>query len=669
MKLGQRLYLSFGAVVALMVISSAITWLRVSELSEVATEVKTDDVPGAIYYLQLMDEIGDMHASLLDYTAGQEQKKNDFYDDYKEFNEFFVKLRPLESAKQSDREKMAKIEEILNTYKSRAEQEVFSVYKPDVERWAYQFVDEIENGPGQELEDLLDRLKEEEFNDALKTTDIREAVNDDLPGVRYYLEILDEKGDMLAALTEYMIGEVEEQDAFEKDSKTFLNFLELLRPLERKPQEVVNLNRIQTLHNEIYDAAQKVFSDFDPLGKAKAIKSVHEMEIKLYEQLEDILDVSANEEKTDAENAMSYLVEGMQTMMTTLFVITTIAAIVSGIIAFSLGRSISDRINQVLYVSKETASGNLSLKPMDHNHKDEIDGLASASNEMVSALSTLLRSIDKVAKNVDLSSTEIAQINMSIATLSQNSSEQSALIATAIEQMSSTVAEVARQAQDASSNAELARDLANKGGGMVNHTVSEIEHAAQEVQKTADTVTSLGELSAQIGDVIGVIGSIAEQTNLLALNAAIEAARAGEQGRGFAVVADEVRTLAERTTKATGEVASTVQAIQDETNAAVAAMSVSVEQVNNSVALAKEAGTSLGEIVDGAQEIATMIQSIATATEEQTVVAADMAKEITKIDEASRKSLQDTKSAEGAAGKLAGESKELVKLLEKFRLN
>ncbi|MDK1286358.1 methyl-accepting chemotaxis protein [Pseudoalteromonas umbrosa] len=669
MKLDKKLYLSFGIIVMLMVISSAVTWMQVTSLSEVTEEVHSDDVPAAIYYLQLMDEIGDMHVELLDYVVGNESKKAEFYDNYDEFMDVFKSLRPLESATESDRAKMAEIERIVNEFKTRAEREVFSVYDPVTERWAFEFVDKLENSVGAELETLLDRLKEEEFADALKTTDIVEAVSDDLPGVRLYLEMVDEKGDMLASLTEFMTGELDEKEAFEEASKRFIKYLELLRPLERKPAEVTNLNKIKQLHDELYKEAHEVFKRFDPSAKSKSIAVVHELEVVLFEKMEAILDKSTNEEKADAERALIKLDEDMRGMLTIIFVLTTLAAVGSGVVAFILSNSISSRITNVLNVATETARGNLSLQPLVHEGKDEIDGLANASNEMVESLSNLIRNVEQVASNVELSGEDIAEINQRIANLSQSSSEQSTIIADEIGRMSATVAEVAQRAKDAAEHAESARDLADQGGGVVRLTVDEITNAASEVQKTASTITSLGDLSAQIGDVIGVIGSIAEQTNLLALNAAIEAARAGEQGRGFAVVADEVRTLAERTTKATGEVSSTVQAIQDKTQVAVNAMNVSVEQVNNSVDLAQQAGGSLNEIVSGAQEIAGMIQSIAIDTEEQARVAADMSKEIVKVDDSSKRSLSDTQNAEVAANKLKGQSAELVRLLEAFRLS
>ncbi|MCP5079749.1 MAG: methyl-accepting chemotaxis protein, partial [Psychromonas sp.] len=237
--IAQRLYAGFASIIVIMFIVSTIIWVQNSAIQAISNEVESDDVPGVITYLQVLDELGDMQANVLEYLTGETEEFESFNSNYDEFKTYFKSLNALESAKQHDREKMAKIEKYITDYASRANKDVFERYNPDTERWAFDKIIQL-NKEGAELEILLDSLKEEEFADALKSTDLEESLQDDLPGVRYYLELIDEAGDMLASITSFVAGDVSKIEAFKKDQASFESYLAKLIPLEQKSREIQN---------------------------------------------------------------------------------------------------------------------------------------------------------------------------------------------------------------------------------------------------------------------------------------------------------------------------------------------------------------------------------------------------------------------------------------------
>ncbi len=297
-------------------------------------------------------------------------------------------------------------------------------------------------------------------------------------------------------------------------------------------------------------------------------------------------------------------------------------------------------VDQMLSQMERFADGDLTAR-LTAERDDEIGRLYEGFNRAVVTISELL---EQVHQNVEATFGTVKQIGSSTEELAagvQEQSSQATEVAAAVEQMTATIIENARNAQHTADTAGANGQAAEAGGEVVQQTVAKIREIAAIVSTSAKTVERLGASSDKIGEIVSVINEIADQTNLLALNAAIEAARAGEQGRGFAVVADEVRKLAERTTGATKEIAAMIKGIQAETVEAVEAMQRGTKEVEEGIRLADQAGTALGEIVQGAQNTVDMINQIAAASDEQSTTSEDISRSVESI---------STVSAESAAG-------------------
>jgi len=339
---------------------------------------------------------------------------------------------------------------------------------------------------------------------------------------------------------------------------------------------------------------------------------------------------------------------------------------------FRTTRLVIKPIEKVEEMVKKFASGDLTGRVQLDNKsfgkviKDEVYSLATSVNAMADSMSDIVGRIGNSSISLGSSSSQLASSSSNMNEGVNRQSAQTAQVATAMEEMNAAVIEVARNSHSATETARNARDIAAKGGDVVGQAINAMKDVAESTDVTGTTIKSLGKSSEEIGTIISVINDIADQTNLLALNAAIEAARAGEQGRGFAVVADEVRKLAERTTKATKEISEMINTIQDETTQAVDAMEEGTHKVENGVKLANEAGEALSQIVTGVEDVNDMIGQIATAAEEQSATAEEIARNMENISEAAQSNVDAINDVNGASGSVADIASELKALVGRF---
>jgi methyl-accepting chemotaxis protein len=389
-----------------------------------------------------------------------------------------------------------------------------------------------------------------------------------------------------------------------------------------------------------------------------------------YEEHRKVIDEIVN--LTNAENSETEKRAAAMLHRSTIIIIAGGALFVACVLAifFLLTRNITamlgDDPSEVRRIAQEVAKGDLTVA-VQVKDADQSSVMA-AMKIMTDNLRTIINQLSATSTQVASAATQLNSTAEQIAAGAEEVAMQTTTVATAGEEMSATSGDIAHNCLMAAEGAQSAAKSAQNGVSVVERTVKVMEQIAERVQESAKTVGSLGARSEQIGDIIGTIEDIADQTNLLALNAAIEAARAGEQGRGFAVVADEVRALAERTTRATREIGEMIKAIQSETKGAVAAMEQGVQQVEIGTMEAAKSGEALQDILQQINDVAMQVNQIATAAEEQTATTGEISSNMMMITEVVHQTSRGAHESATAAAQLHGNAGELQRLVQQFSI-
>ena len=300
---------------------------------------------------------------------------------------------------------------------------------------------------------------------------------------------------------------------------------------------------------------------------------------------------------------------------------------------FFLVRSRLQPLRIAVEMLERLGAGDLTIKVPDTvaGSTNEMHLMANSLGKAITSMRSMMDEVTRSSQQLMAAAADMESASKEVLDRTQTQASETASMAAAVEELTVSINHVADNAREAAGVTHSAQEATRHGRKTVEGTVTEMERIAAEIRQSAGQIQSLGDRSKQISAIIGVIKDIADQTNLLALNAAIEAARAGEQGRGFAVVADEVRKLAERTTHSTQEISETIAMILGETDSAVSRMKVVNLQVEQGVALAREAGSALGNIEANAHHTVTFVGDIATATREQGAASTQMAQMVERV--------------------------------------
>ena len=480
----------------------------------------------------------------------------------------------------------------------------------------------------------------------------------------------------------------------EQNDETMANIYLLLADMRMRFKDAKNIEQ-----------ADKV------LALGKEYKSAYDGWVELRDKQlieEEAMLSSAREfsaELDDMRDGQKGKMEAAQASAITMAISFVIGAVLLGVIvAFVIARGISKPVNKVVDLTNQMngefaefvgvveaiANNDLTqqikqseIQSIGIDSKDEIgvlvhtiegtlaakDKIGGSLSKMSTNLTGMVRKLGENATQLVSASTEIASTSEQMSRGSKDQAEQVNQISTAVEEMSATIVESSKNAGEATDGSKKAAETAGDGGQVINETIEGMNRIASVVRESAENIGKLASSAEQIGEIIGVIDDIADQTNLLALNAAIEAARAGEQGRGFAVVADEVRKLAERTGKATGEITDMIKGIQQGTQDAVASMETGTKEVDSGRELTDKAGASLTEIVNMSQSVVDMIQQIATASEEQSTAAEQISKNVENVASVAKESATGAEQAAAAAEELNRNAEGLKQIVAQFKVS
>jgi methyl-accepting chemotaxis protein len=404
-----------------------------------------------------------------------------------------------------------------------------------------------------------------------------------------------------------------------------------------------------------------VAADFDPKAGDKAVKGMDRTPSKLLSQAAK----SFLKERSNFADAVEAHSKQVSTWSTVAVICVTFLVI--GFLWLVLKNTFLSPLSIVMKRITELSEGDFTSK-IDTSGSDELGQLSRNLSHMQSEIVEVLTQVKDTSQNLQTASHSINQTASNITQHTGATEQYTDQVSNAISEMSDTVQDVAANAAGAADAAQQADNNAQLGLKVMDETINSINALSDEVDRVAGAMNQLEQDTASVGAVLDVIKGIAEQTNLLALNAAIEAARAGEQGRGFAVVADEVRALAQRTQESTAEIQQIIETVQNGAAEAVKAMTSSQEQTRNTVTLATNAGGSIQEITGSVSSIRDMNTQIATAAEQQSCAADEIRKNVESMAGLARDAHSSAQESTAVANRLDDTSNNLTHLIERFKI-
>ncbi len=456
-------------------------------------------------------------------------------------------------------------------------------------------------------------------------------------------------------------------DGFDQAEQQYTQFNSLLAEMsEIDSNNIEFYTNMKSAYEVYYNTGKTMASTYIKHGPASGNRLMAEFDA-VAETLAQSVDPLLENTLQKSHSRMNDILSSSKSTQEIVFVLIGIFAALLAALAYAANNVIVKPIKRITATAKDIAAGEGDLtKRLDESGKDELGELAHWLNQFIAHIQEMIKGLGVATTQVETAAEQMQTITATTNQSIRNQQLQTDQVATAINEMSATVQEVAQNTSAAETAASQAQAESNNGQQIVGESMSVIEELSREVEQAAQVIQALADDSQSVGAVLNVIKDIAEQTNLLALNAAIEAARAGEQGRGFAVVADEVRTLATRTQESTQEIQSIIEKLQVGAQNSVTAMETGRTQARSSVEQAAKIKAALHAIGAAITTINDMNVQIATAAEEQSAVAEEINRNVVAISQIADETTTNAQGISDRGDELATMAHQLQGVVKRF---
>ncbi len=669
LKVSQKIWLGFGLLMGVMLVMAVLAVQSLTSSRSRMDQVVNVNQPAVVVGLELADALDRTSAALGFYLLSKsEQEKTEYEANLARLDELLAQLEAMPRVKNDPqtRENVALIHQDINAYKKYRQRMLelaadFNKNQPGINFSATEMAPvaaEIQ----QNLSQMLLSEQDEE------ATPERKELIIELANLRQiWMNVLNNNRAYIAFRAKANIQNL----MLYRDG-----FINAINKLEAKGDDLLNFDQVEAIaaiknsmgvYFKYQDQLIKVHSSEKWRTDSYLIRTeLGPLVARIKHNLDQLIQRQQRETMELSQNLLAD-VEQTRNLVLGLAILGVVIGALGGVLMIALvTRPLCNTVNAMQDIAH--GEGDLTRR-LKVRGKDEIAALSEAFNNFVEKVQNMVRQVAGSTSQLAAAAEEMSLVTNETSSGVQRQRSETEQVATAMNEMTATVQEVANHAESAAEAAVQADNQAKEGGEVVQGTITAIERLADEVEKAAGVIHRLEQDSDEIGSVLEVIRGIAEQTNLLALNAAIEAARAGEQGRGFAVVADEVRSLASRTQASTEEIQQMIERLQSGARDAVNVMEEGRSMAKNSVEQAAHAGESLHSITTAVNEITTMNTQIAEAARQQEQVAEEINQNVSNISLVAEETDNGTTQLASASSDLARLSGELQSLVATFKID